>query len=340
MVRGCVWLPSSTLLPYSDPLSHLFNSGSLLLNSAFLLVYLFLRFSLSHSTPAPPPLPSPPSLPELPSPSLLHKPDMLNSSKTCNNGMLFTPWSFDPHSGPTPHDLPGDDEQGLGDLLSASGVPNLKSGQYPAFTNMFTPEQYLSTIDFSLTGDWLAVGQANYLDELNFPCGYDDFANMDPSNLARLDDCVTNVENNIDICQELLRLGTNLPMFDQSAPWDQPGAWQPTPVAPSCSPASTLDASVGFHTPSSSSAGDHEESSDHQQNQRKNVLNPPYPSCLVLLFLPIHMPPFSPFVFPHPIPPTFSITSFRLKHSKKTKETKKSRPNNVFFPIGTELLRE
>ena len=260
---------------------------------------------------------------------------MLNSSKTCNNGMLFTPW-FDPHSGPAPHDLPGDDEQGLGDLLSASGVPNLKSGQYPAFTSMFAPEQYLSTIDFNLTGDWLAVGQANYLDELNFPCGYDDFANMDPSNLARLDDCVTNVENNIDICQELLRLGTNLPMFDQSAPWDQPGAWQPTPVAPSCSPASTQDASVGFHTPSSSSAGDHEESSDHQQNQRKNVLNPPYPSCLVLLFLSTYShTSLLPFVFPRPIPPTFSITSFQLKHPE---ELRSRVLTMCFFPIGIELL--
>ncbi|CUS12319.1 unnamed protein product [Tuber aestivum] len=194
---------------------------------------------------------------------------MLNSSKTCNNDMLFTPWSFDPHSGPAPHDLPSDDNQGLGDLFSASGVPNLKSEQYPAFRNsIFTPDLYLSSIDFGLPGDLLASRQVNYPDGRHFPCEYDGFANMDPSNLARLDHCMTNVENNIDIYQQLL--DTTFSMFDQSAPWDQPGAWQPTSAASSCSSASTLDASAGFHTPSSSPAGDHEESSDPQQSQRKN----------------------------------------------------------------------
>ena len=283
-----------------------FNLSQLRFSSGLPLPPLFvLSF---HSTPPPP---SPPSLPELPSPSLLHKPDMLNSSKTCNNGMLFTPW-LDPHSVPAPHDLPGDDGQGLDDLLSASGVPNLKSGQYPALTNsMFSPEPYLSALDFNhLASDWLTTGQANCLGDLHFSCGYDDFANMDPSNLARLDDCVTNVTNNIDICQELLRMGADLPMFDQSAaPWNQPGAWQPTSTASSCSSASTLDASVGFLTPSSSSAGDHEESSDHQQSQRKNVLNPPlsFLYCIAVSIYLFTRPPFLPFVFSHPIPPVVSI---------------------------------
>lgn len=283
--------------------------------------------------------PSPPSLPELPSPSLLHKPDMLNSSKTCNNGMLFAPW-LDPHSVPASHDLPGDDGQGLDDLLSASGVPNLKSGQYPALTNsMFPPEPYLSALDFNhLASDWLTTGQANCLGDLHFSCGYDDFANMDPSNLARLDDCVTNVENNIDICQELLRLSTNLPMFDQSAaPWNQPGAWQPTSTASSCSSA-TLDASVGFLTPSSSSAGDHEESSDHQQSQRKNVLNPPL-SFLYCIAVSVYL-----FTCPPPLSrlcllPSYSSRGFNQSCHfnrmipKEAKETTKSRPNNVFFQL-------